>query len=158
MQQTEYRIITDYIELNQLLKVCGLASSGGEGAARVTEGNVRVDGQPELRKRCKIRAGQVVQLGDVRIAVMSADPVDIAARAEARIETARLKAAQKKTEKTPPGAPGVWAPTGARPGVKFRAKVAGKPLPKSGGAAGKPKPKTNVFAEKAEAHRRNRKP
>ena len=155
MQQTEYRIVTEYIELNQLLKVCGLASSGGEGAARVTEGNVRVDGQPELRKRCKIRAGQVVQLGDVRIAVLSADPAEIAALAEARIESARVKAAKKKAGKSPPG---VWAPTGAKPGVKFRAKVTGKPLPKSGGAAAKPKPKTNVFAEKAEAHRRNRKP
>jgi ribosome-associated protein len=155
MQQTEYRIVTDYIELNQLLKVCGLASSGGEGAARVTEGNVRVDGQPELRKRCKIRAGQVVQLGDVRIAVLAADPAEIAALAEARIESARVKAAKKKAGKSPPG---VWAPTGAKPGVKFRAKVAGQPLPKSSGALGKPKPKTNVFAEKAEAHRRNRKP
>ena len=155
MQQTEYRIITEYIELNQLLKVCGLASSGGEGAARVTEGNVRVDGQSELRKRCKIRAGQVVQLGDVRIAVLSADPADIAAMAEARIESARLKAAKKKAGKSPPG---VWAPTGAKPGVKFRAKVGGKPLPKTGGATAKPKTKTNVFAEKAEAHRRNRKP
>ncbi len=157
MQQTEYHITTEYIELNQLLKVCGLAASGGEGAARVTEGNVRVDGQPELRKRCKIRAGQVVQLGDVRIAVLSADPTEIAAKAEARIEMARMKAAKKKADK-PKGAPGVWAPTGAKAGVKFRAKVGGNPLPKNAGAAGKPKAKTNVFAEKAEAHRRNRKP
>jgi hypothetical protein len=111
-----------------------------------------------LRKRCKIRAGQVVQLGDVRIAVLSADPAEIAAKAEARIEMARMKAAKKKTEKPPQGAPGMWAPTGAKAGVKFRAKVAGKPLPKNAGTTGKPKPKTNVFAEKAEAHRRNRKP
>ena len=67
MQATEYHITTEFIELNQLLKLCGLAESGGAGGALVSEGNVQVDGQPELRKRCKIRPGQVVQLGDARL-------------------------------------------------------------------------------------------
>lgn len=69
----EYPIHTEFIELNQLLKLCGLADSGGAGGALVSEGNVRVDGQPETRKRCKIRPGQVVELGDVRITV-TVDP------------------------------------------------------------------------------------
>jgi len=167
MQQTEYRIITEYIELNQLLKICGLAGSGGEGGALVTQGNVRVDGQPELRKRCKIRPGQVVQLGEVRITVLAADPAEIAAKAEARIETARIMAAKKKAERSPPG---VWSPavaksgaksgarTGAGAGGKARVKAGARVTPKTGAPAGvKSKKKTNIFADKAEAHRRNRK-
>lgn len=57
----------DFIELNQLLKLSGLCDSGGAGKAIVASGAVRVDGQPELRKTCKIRAGQRVRLGDVEI-------------------------------------------------------------------------------------------
>ena len=53
----------EFIELNQLLKLAGLCDSGGAGKHRVAEGLVRVDGQVELRKTAKIRAGQVVQLG-----------------------------------------------------------------------------------------------
>jgi ribosome-associated protein len=52
-----------------LLKLVGICDSGGAGKALVATGNVSVDGKTELRKTCKIRAGQVVSLGDVRIRV-----------------------------------------------------------------------------------------
>nr|MBA3487360.1 RNA-binding S4 domain-containing protein [Lysobacter sp.] len=42
----------------------------------VTSGVVAVDGAIELRKTCKIRAGQVVSLHDVEIKVIAADPAD----------------------------------------------------------------------------------
>lgn len=51
----------EYIELNQLLKLAGICDSGGQGKQMVAEGLVRVDGQVELRKTNKIRAGQVVE-------------------------------------------------------------------------------------------------
>jgi ribosome-associated protein len=38
----------------------------------VASGAVRVDGQTELRKTCKIRAGQEVRIEDVRIRVVAA--------------------------------------------------------------------------------------
>jgi ribosome-associated protein len=60
----------DYIELNHLLKLTGFADSGGSGGALVTTGVVRVDGQIELRKRNKIRAGQIVQIEDTEIHVI----------------------------------------------------------------------------------------
>jgi ribosome-associated protein len=60
----------DYIELNHLLKVAGFADSGGAGGALVTTGAVKVDGQIELRKRNKIRPGQVVEIGDTEIRVL----------------------------------------------------------------------------------------
>ena len=69
MQQLEFKVEGEYVELNQLLKLVGVCDSGGAGKALVAEGVVSVDGQVELRKTCKIRAGSVVTLGDVSIAV-----------------------------------------------------------------------------------------
>lgn len=69
MQSIEFPLQGEYIELNQLLKVVGVCDSGGAGKVIVASGNVSVDGRQELRKTCKIRAGQVVSLGDVRIKV-----------------------------------------------------------------------------------------
>ena len=70
MQQLEFQLNGEFIELNQLLKLVGVCDSGGAGKALVAEGVVSVDGQVELRKTCKIRAGSVVTLGDVRITVI----------------------------------------------------------------------------------------
>lgn len=69
MQQLEFQLNGEFVELNQLLKLVGICDSGGAGKALVAEGVVSVDGHIELRKTCKIRAGSVVTLGDVRIAV-----------------------------------------------------------------------------------------
>lgn len=69
MQQIDFDLNDEYVELNQLLKLAGLCESGGAGKMLVASGKVQVDGQQELRKTCKIRAGQVVQLGNVRIRV-----------------------------------------------------------------------------------------
>jgi ribosome-associated protein len=38
-----------------------MCHSGGTAKMMIAEGNVTVDGQVELRKRCKIRPGQVVE-------------------------------------------------------------------------------------------------
>ena len=51
----------EFIELNNLLKVTGLCESGGMAKILISEGRVKVDGNVELRKRCKIRKGQVVE-------------------------------------------------------------------------------------------------
>jgi ribosome-associated protein len=73
MQQLEFRLKGEYVELNQLLKLAGLCDSGGAGKALVAGGAVAVDGKVELRKTCKIRAGQLVTMGDVAISVMAAE-------------------------------------------------------------------------------------
>jgi len=69
MQHIDFELNDEYVELNQLLKLAGLCDSGGAGKMIVATGGVKVDGKTELRKTCKIRAGQVVTLGDVRITV-----------------------------------------------------------------------------------------
>jgi len=59
-----------YIELCNLLKVTGLCSSGGEAKALIADGEVRVNGQIETRKRCKIRVGQTVEFAGEKIRVV----------------------------------------------------------------------------------------
>ena len=71
MQQIEFRLNREFVQLNQLLKLTGLCDSGGAGKALVAAGGVSVDGSVELRKTCKIRIGQVVRLGDVEIKVVA---------------------------------------------------------------------------------------
>jgi ribosome-associated protein len=75
MQQIEFFLNREFVQLNQLLKLTGLADSGGAGKALVAGGGVSVDGSVELRKTCKIRVGQVVTLGDVEIKVVAGEPV-----------------------------------------------------------------------------------
>jgi ribosome-associated protein len=70
MQELEFTPTGDHIELHQLLKLSGLVDSGGAGKQLVATGAVSVDGRQELRKTAKIRAGQVVTVGDVRIRVL----------------------------------------------------------------------------------------
>ena len=72
MQTVSFDLNGDFVELNQLLKLVGLCDSGGAGKAIVASGAVAVDGKTELRKTCKIRAGQTVSLGEVRIRVVAA--------------------------------------------------------------------------------------
>ncbi len=69
MQTIDFELDREYVELKQLLKLTDLVASGGEAKMIIGEGQVRVDGAVELRKAGKIRAGQQVELGDVRIRV-----------------------------------------------------------------------------------------
>ena len=61
----------EFIALNDLLKVVGLCASGGMAKSVIADGRVKVDGKLELRKRCKIRSGQVVEFGSSKILVNS---------------------------------------------------------------------------------------
>jgi ribosome-associated protein len=70
MPAQTFELEGEYVELNQLLKLAGIAASGGEGKHLVAEGLVTVDGVVELRKTCKIRAGQVVSIDDEVIRVV----------------------------------------------------------------------------------------
>ncbi|BDU21046.1 RNA-binding protein [Dyella sp. GSA-30] len=70
--ELDFELDRDYVELNQLLKLSGLCDSGGAGKAIVASGAVSVDGEQELRKTCKIHAGQTVQVGDITIYVVEA--------------------------------------------------------------------------------------
>jgi len=72
MQKLTFQLKDEFIELNKLLKVVGVCESSGAGKALVASGAVKVDGQVELRKACKIRAGSVVTFEDATITVTGA--------------------------------------------------------------------------------------
>ena len=53
---------SEYIELIKLLKVTNICSSGGEAKHIVDEGEVKLNGQIESRKRAKLRPGDKVEV------------------------------------------------------------------------------------------------
>ncbi|MBW8780578.1 MAG: RNA-binding S4 domain-containing protein [Verrucomicrobia bacterium] len=57
------------IELCQLLKFSGLAESGGEAKAVISEGKVLLNGVVETQKRKKIVAGDKVSFGGETLVV-----------------------------------------------------------------------------------------
>jgi ribosome-associated protein len=69
----EFSLQGEYIELCSLLKAANLVMSGGEGKEVVAQGLVTVDGRLELRKRCKIRAGQRVDFEGNMIEVIAGE-------------------------------------------------------------------------------------
>lgn len=69
MRVIEFSLHGESIALCDLLKLAGIAHSGGQGKALVAGGEVRVDGRPESRKTAKIRAGQTVECLGMRVVV-----------------------------------------------------------------------------------------
>jgi len=61
----------EYIQLDQLLKACGLVMTGGEAHRVVESGAVCVDGKVEHRKRAKLRPGQRVRLAGQDVKLVS---------------------------------------------------------------------------------------
>jgi len=51
----------EYIELNKLLKVMGVAQTGGHAKLMIDDGVVKVNTEVESRKRKKLRAGDIVE-------------------------------------------------------------------------------------------------
>lgn len=70
-QPQPFALRGEYITLDALLKATGLVGSGGEAKLLITEGQVRVDGEVELRRGRKLRGGETVQLGATAVAVLA---------------------------------------------------------------------------------------
>ena len=60
----------EFIELNDLMKLTGICESGGRAKTMIAEGKIMVDGKIELRRRCKIRAGQIVDVDGREVRVV----------------------------------------------------------------------------------------
>ncbi|MFK7934204.1 MAG: RNA-binding S4 domain-containing protein [Saprospiraceae bacterium] len=67
--QFQLRPQDDFIELNKLLKLQQIAQSGGHANLLIEDGEVKVNGKVEYRKRNKIRAGDVIEIDAVQIVV-----------------------------------------------------------------------------------------
>lgn len=72
METSSFELRGEYIELCNLLKLAGIANSGGQGKLMVSDGIVKVDGNVETRRTAKIRAGQVVECLGETIKVVAA--------------------------------------------------------------------------------------
>ncbi len=105
MKTVEYQLTAEYVELNHLMKLCGFADSGGSGGALVSTGVVKVDGQVELRKRNKIRAGQVVTVEDTEIHVVAGEYVIVKPVKPMNAKPAAKGKAQPYRPRRKPGAP-----------------------------------------------------
>jgi ribosome-associated protein len=60
---------SDFIPLNNLLKVLQLVGTGGEANIRIENGEARVNGAVETQKRKKLRSGDVVVFEKMTITI-----------------------------------------------------------------------------------------
>jgi len=65
--KSEFKIEGEYIELIQLLKATGIASTGGHAKHIVEEGVVIRNGEVETRKRAKLVIGDLIEIEDNQI-------------------------------------------------------------------------------------------
>ncbi|HEX2770525.1 MAG TPA: RNA-binding S4 domain-containing protein [Geobacteraceae bacterium] len=63
------KIDTPYIKLDSFLKAINAASSGGEAKFLITGGEVRVNGEIELRRGRKLYPGDRIEVGGQAYAV-----------------------------------------------------------------------------------------
>jgi ribosome-associated protein len=66
----EVQIKGETIRLSQLLKLAGIARSGGESKVLLAEG-VRVNGITEARRGRQLRAGDVIEAADEAVRVVA---------------------------------------------------------------------------------------
>lgn len=65
----KYELQDEYIELFKLLKVLDLVDSGAQAKMLIAEGYVKRNAEVELRKRAKIRSGDIIEIADAVIEV-----------------------------------------------------------------------------------------
>ncbi|MBQ9458542.1 MAG: RNA-binding S4 domain-containing protein [Oscillospiraceae bacterium] len=66
-------IETEYIKLQDLLKLASLVSTGGEAKLMIAEGGAAVNGEVCTQRGKKIRPGDVVRFREQEITVVYAD-------------------------------------------------------------------------------------
>jgi ribosome-associated protein len=66
----EFKLEGDFIPMIQLLKATGLVYTGGEAQIVVAEGEVKYNGQLDLRKRLKVKRGDTVEFRSQKIVVI----------------------------------------------------------------------------------------
>jgi ribosome-associated protein len=65
----EFHLTSEYIELIKLLKIVGVAETGGHAKILVDKGEVLLNGTPEFRKKAKLRAGDEVEVMGEKIKI-----------------------------------------------------------------------------------------
>lgn len=68
--QFKLRENEEFIELIKLLKIKKIAQTGGHAKIIIEEGGVIVNGEPEFRKRNKLRRGDIIEIEDAKIKIV----------------------------------------------------------------------------------------
>jgi ribosome-associated protein len=61
----------EFIELIKLLKLLRIAGSGGQAKMMVEDSEVKLNGNPESRKRAKLRPGDLVEIFGKKISIQA---------------------------------------------------------------------------------------
>lgn len=70
MEHFQFKLETEYIELIKLLKLTQIAESGGMAKTMVDNGEVKLNGVVEHRKRAKLRASDIIEVFDMEILII----------------------------------------------------------------------------------------
>ncbi|SMY36201.1 RNA-binding S4 domain-containing protein [Photobacterium andalusiense] len=102
VEALEVEVSVQPIELYKVLKIANLVSGGGEAKYAISEGYVAVNGEIELRKRCKIYDGDVIEFNGEYFVVICDQPVQEAqVREQKTPQVAVIEKQAKKDKKTP---------------------------------------------------------
>ena len=64
-----FKLKSKYIELVKLIKLLGIAETGGHAKNMIDNGEVMLNGTRESRKRAKLRPGDKVEMADITILI-----------------------------------------------------------------------------------------
>ena len=68
-----FKLKSEYIELVKLIKLLGIAETGGHAKNMIDNGEVKLNGNLESRKRAKLRPGDKVEMDEITILIESGD-------------------------------------------------------------------------------------
>ncbi|SHK04027.1 RNA-binding S4 domain-containing protein [Tepidibacter formicigenes] len=66
----EIKINSDFIKLDQLLKLIDIASTGGHAKIIIQEGEVKVNGKVEYQRGKKIKSGDIIDVQGMSVKVL----------------------------------------------------------------------------------------
>lgn len=66
----EIKIDTEFIKLDQILKLIDVASTGGHAKFLIQEGYVKVNGNIEIQRGKKIKSGDIIEVEGKKIKVL----------------------------------------------------------------------------------------
>ena len=67
----DFQLKSEFIELDNILKVLRLVESGAEAKQLIQSGSIKVNGEVETRIRRKLRAGDSVEFGQEKISIIA---------------------------------------------------------------------------------------
>ncbi len=67
----DFQLKSEFIELDNMLKVLRIVGSGAEARQLIQSGSIKVNGEVETRIRRKLRAGDSVEFGQEKISILA---------------------------------------------------------------------------------------